>query len=119
MRKTLLALGLLPVLGAAQLTPVRAVNGIDRPLELDVVVPHPAKEGATIEVQFEGERRPRRAWVRQGRVNLYALFPSLQKATSDAEGVAQLWVGGRKVGAPVTIRPIVEGGMVEGFRLDR
>ncbi|MFT5424518.1 MAG: peptidyl-prolyl cis-trans isomerase B (cyclophilin B) [Phycisphaerales bacterium] len=92
----------------AQLEPERLYNGVGRPLVVQISVPEGVEGGVEI-VLFErpGGAVVARSGAAAGRADLAGLFPSLWAGKSSAVLYAQLTVGGRGVGSPVVLDPMV------------
>lgn len=97
----------------AQLTPDRTYYGINRSMPMTVSVPSGAEGVVEIGLFAPGEpgsavsEPSERASAEAGRVDLAGLFPVLWTTSKPGTMYAQLLVGGKKVGSPVVLQPMV------------
>lgn len=92
----------------AQLTPDRMYYGVNRAIPMTVAAAGDA--GAAVEIALFAPGKPdpvEKASAAAGRVDLAGLFPVLWTATAPKVMYAQLIVGGKQVGAPVVLQPLV------------
>ncbi|MGD9692546.1 MAG: peptidylprolyl isomerase [Phycisphaerales bacterium] len=97
----------------AQLSPDRTYYGINRAMPMTVSVPSGAE--GVVEIGLfapadpgSGVTEPReRASAEVGKVDLAGLFPVLWTTSQPTTLYAQLMVGGKKVGSPVVLQPMV------------
>lgn len=108
------AIALASITGAAsaQLTPDRLYYGVNRSIPMTVAVPADATgeveiglfpigaPGAPVETK-------EKASAAAGKVDLAGLFPVLWTTTTPKAQYAQLIVGGKRVGAPVVLQPLL------------
>lgn len=95
------------VVESARMTPERLYNGFGRDLPVLVQAPEGAGD-LTVELFRTGQSEPvESAPVTPGRVNLASLLPSIWKSASPTLTYVQLLSGGKRVGAPVVLQPMV------------
>lgn len=93
----------------AQLTPVRAYYGVDRPIPIEVRMPEGIEGTPTIVLHEPVSATVvASSMVEPGRVDLAAHFPLLWRSPTPRLLYAQLTVGLEKVGPPLVLRPLVE-----------
>lgn len=98
----------LPVLANAQISADRAYNGIGRPLMVRVHVPRGKRGDVEIRLlQAVTAETVEKAAVRDGKVDLAKLFPSLWTAKNPHVLYAQLVVGDRKLGPALVLQPML------------
>lgn len=98
----------LPFLGAAQIRPDHAYNGVGRPLLMNIRVPR-NRHGAEIQLlhPVTGEVWAKAPVGGSGRVDLVKLFPGLWEKKYAKVLYAQLVVDERKVGPATVLQPML------------
>ncbi len=92
----------------AQITPERTYYGVNRAIPMTVAMPSGASGAVEIGLFEQGKADPvEKASAAQGRVDLAGLFPVLWTAAKPRVLYAQLIVGGKQVGAPVVLQPLL------------
>lgn len=91
----------------AQLTPDRMYMGVDRPIPMTVVRPSGTEGDLSIQLLAAGtaeviSTQP----VKEGPVNLAAIFPDLWKAKTKPLVYAQLAAGDKRLGPAVVVQPM-------------
>lgn len=116
-----------PALG--QLTPERQYYGVNRPIPMTVSIPSggegeveialfdPVTPGAAASEKAPAPRE--KAPAAAGRVDLAGLFPVLWTSIDPKVMYAQLMVGGKKIGSPVVLRPLLNPDYASGVNPDR
>ncbi len=97
----------------AQLAPDRTYYGINRAMPMTVTIPSGAE--GVVEIGLFAAAEPgsgvaepsERASAEAGKVDLAGLFPVLWTTSKPSTMYAQLMVGGKKVGSPVVLQPMV------------
>lgn len=96
----------------AQLTPDRLYYGVNRSIPMTVAAPAGAEGEVEIGLFTMGEpgsamEQKEKASAAAGRVDLAGLFPVLWTTTTPKAMYAQLIVGGKRIGAPVVLQPLL------------
>lgn len=94
-----------------QLTPDRLYYGADRAVPVQVAIPANVQGEARVDIYVAGTAAPAMtASVVAGGANFATLFPDLWGKKAPSLMMAQLVVGGKKVGAPLVMQPLLDSG---------